>query len=824
MSDEVNLAVPFFSQRSNRVQNCVGQTVAWNTCNLTSLCMVLNYLGITDDTPDVLIEKFLEKNYKDGYTYWSSLQAACRDLYSIDKALVLYDEKSSSQDKFEHENLEKYLKAGFPIMFSFGILEKKVKKNKEDKEGVRKMSGHIAVLRGMTKNGDWILNDPWGDPANAHGLLESGDGIPGVYVARWQGADITAGKGSGDNAIISKSKIPNVCDNPPHAAMCILWSKQWSFFLRDVSGERIRFGDAAPAQTLSKIQDNLSSSLDFVLSDNGSIKLGLCLATAKGKGVYSCGPGRIIAIKNSTDIADNFILVMHSLPGNTGEKVFMLYRGLSYVELDKKIEEGIYNSENFVKTWYDQIISKIHTKAVIYDKGKGTGARHETGLPERGIAYLVPHDENVRKFAEHIEPGTMPTKKNCAKINDINNYKITDGNKILFKVKNSGTGTLETKEAEFANSNLIPQTVNDKEYFYYRAKLAQLLSGETVVFLGEDDDTISDPSGIPIETRATFKSIFLDILREVFPCIDSWGDEYDKYLDKIIDFYQEKIEQLEANGNSSEIEQLADDFITKCQLLCRKVLETPWTEQTAAFSYSDRWYKGAENGSFRGLKQVYESVYNLFQSVKSAYDFGVTWTMFEESVKYFYPANMDFFIEATSGTVLGEATNCTSVECFSGDNVFKNMDPGKILNIKNIYDKSSVVSELKRSEYIGDDDFKWLYFNYVRKREVEKFHNKFPLKDLDYVLQVPNYLWELSQKEQTKIEDNAIGNMECSKRERDENKSVIPILFGKVGKRMLKLLKKYNVPDSATEKIYFYNPVKMISYIYELHKEQADKL
>lgn len=799
MSDSINLAVPFFSQRGNRTKNRLGKTVAWETCNLTSLCMILNYLGVTDDIPDVLIKKFLEKKYKnDDYTDWSNLQAACKDIYNIDKSLVLYDYAGSVKEKFKHTNLAKHLKAGFPIMFSFGILSEK------DKCGIRKMSGHIVVLRGMTEKGDWILNDPWGDPANAHGLLNNG--IPGVYVARETNADITAGKGSGDNVIISKNEFSKVCSNPPHAAMCILWARQWSFFLRDGTGERIRFGDADLAQILSKIQNILSSSLDFVLSDNGSIKQGLSLSTAKGKSVYSCGPGRIIAIRNSTDIANNFILVMHSLPGNQREKIFMLYKGLSYVELNKKIEKGIYNSENFTKTWYDQLINKIHTKAVIYDKGKGinaTGAQHKTGLPERGVAYLVLQDNEVKKFAEHIDPDIMPKEKDCAKINDINNYKIIDGNKVSFKIKNSETGTLETKEVEFDNSNLIPQTVNDKEYFYYRAKLAQLLSGRTVVFLGEDDDTISDLSKAAIGTSSTFESIFLEVLKDVFPYINFEGAEYKNCLNKITNFYQEKIEQLQDSKNISEIEQLVNDFITKCRLLCRKVLETPWTEQTAS-SHS----------------LIYEHVYELFHNVKSVYDFGMAWSVFEESVKYFYPANMDFFIEVTSGTVLGEATNHTSIECFSIDNIFKGRNDMQILNFKNIYNKRSVVSELKKFGYIKNDDFKRLGFNYVRKSEVNDFHNKYPIKDLDCILYIQNPLKEISQKKQSNIADDAIGNMECSKEEREEIESMFAILFEN---NLLALLKKYNDIDFSKDKLYFYNPVKVISYLYELHNEQLNK-
>ena len=79
--------VPFFSQRSNRYIEG-DRSFAADTCNLTSLCMVLHYLGITDDTPDVLIRKFLAEDYKesDSYTYWKNLKQCCTDLYGVDQA------------------------------------------------------------------------------------------------------------------------------------------------------------------------------------------------------------------------------------------------------------------------------------------------------------------------------------------------------------------------------------------------------------------------------------------------------------------------------------------------------------------------------------------------------------------------------------------------------------------------------------------------------------------------------------------------------------------------------------------------------------------
>lgn len=69
-----NLAVPFFTQRDNsyiwqrKKEN--GQIwkddngnespkypMAWRSCNITSLCMILHYWGITEDTPDQMMEK-----------------------------------------------------------------------------------------------------------------------------------------------------------------------------------------------------------------------------------------------------------------------------------------------------------------------------------------------------------------------------------------------------------------------------------------------------------------------------------------------------------------------------------------------------------------------------------------------------------------------------------------------------------------------------------------------------------------------------------------------------------------------------------------------
>ena len=80
-----NLAVPFFTQRDNTYiwQQIDADTnlrkgpkypMAWRSCNITSLCMVLHYWGLTEETPDQMLEKvFAKKEWG-----WSE-EEYCRD-------------------------------------------------------------------------------------------------------------------------------------------------------------------------------------------------------------------------------------------------------------------------------------------------------------------------------------------------------------------------------------------------------------------------------------------------------------------------------------------------------------------------------------------------------------------------------------------------------------------------------------------------------------------------------------------------------------------------------------------------------------------------
>jgi hypothetical protein len=81
-----NLPVPYFSQRENKYiwkelyaedvkENSTNKIIqkegdptgvevslAFGSCNITSLCMILHYFGITGDTPDEMMRKFFDAN------------------------------------------------------------------------------------------------------------------------------------------------------------------------------------------------------------------------------------------------------------------------------------------------------------------------------------------------------------------------------------------------------------------------------------------------------------------------------------------------------------------------------------------------------------------------------------------------------------------------------------------------------------------------------------------------------------------------------------------------------------------------------------------
>lgn len=97
MSNGINLPVPYFCQWENKYiwqqrSSDTGEKLpstkkplAPITCNITSLCMILHYFGITDDSPDDMLYKIFDsEEYKnDGrFSQWRTSDYPAEDAIS----------------------------------------------------------------------------------------------------------------------------------------------------------------------------------------------------------------------------------------------------------------------------------------------------------------------------------------------------------------------------------------------------------------------------------------------------------------------------------------------------------------------------------------------------------------------------------------------------------------------------------------------------------------------------------------------------------------------------------------------------------------------
>ena len=220
MSNGINLPVPYFCQRENKYiwqqrSSDTGEKLpstkkplAPITCNITSLCMILHYFGITDDSPDDMLYKIFDsEEYKnDGrFSQWRTSDYPAEDACPgtlEDRANIAYVARTlyGLEDETEIETFasltldraKKFIQNGMPVWFSYGALT-----NSWDR-------GHIAVLRGFNDDG-FIVNDPYGNVADPDGFLKETGLKSFSYV--YENDKITSGWGTGDNSFIQTSEF-----------------------------------------------------------------------------------------------------------------------------------------------------------------------------------------------------------------------------------------------------------------------------------------------------------------------------------------------------------------------------------------------------------------------------------------------------------------------------------------------------------------------------------------------------------------------------------------------------------------------------------------
>ena len=449
-------------------------SLAWTSCNIVSLCMLLQYYGITNDTPDMMLGKFftmtgftdplsgriVEHDFRhEPHAYnsgprrlerWPLLREFAMKAYNLPGNYIIHQYRQLSI-----ADVKSQTEKGNPVMISYGIVP-----------FTAFYRGHIAVVRGFTTEDHIIINDPWGDIATPEGLLVSlfrsdPSGLEkGRFLARESHAinrtvrSNFSGLGNGDNAILRIDEFKKVVYQPLFNSMYINYPHMWSFPFNQ-RGSRFIFSSHdvnARVNTEEQVAAMLATEeiedAGYPISTDRLWHDGLHIR-GNDQPVYAIGPGRIVAAriqdvdKMPETGSNNFILIRHQQQIKRDEKkkeFYSHYLHLAPADFAARIRAGIApNISDLCETdWIDQLIEKIRPKKAyirIYQPVTNpvtpTGTVNPGIMPEtfryvnnemistnerlsnRSIIYLCPNDK-IRYHLENINPDDelAPNKMN----------------------------------------------------------------------------------------------------------------------------------------------------------------------------------------------------------------------------------------------------------------------------------------------------------------------------------------------------------------------------------------------------------------------------
>jgi hypothetical protein len=775
-----NLAVPFFSQRENtyvwkqrdsetdlELPDGKHVSMAYCSCNITSLCMILHYFGITEDSPDDMMRKVFEIYFKkwaqeedneSNGTGTNRLLSAgnmgkvAHTIYGVSADII----KAYYGSVMTPDLSKKYIAAGYPVWFSYGALS-------------HTKSGHIAVLRGFTPEGDVIVNDPWGDAADPYGFLKT-DGLPGYYYRAGTGTNMYSwGLGTGDNCIIKKSEFAKIIKNPLHQSLVIAPPKLWDFPVKTGLQKAITDAEEQDAVKACFDRENWSVRLDsehvmvkngFPLCENGKWHDGIHIKGSESEPVYPVGPGRLVAVRNAgipeKKDADsyNFVLIRHNVPGeesSSDTKFYSCYMHLGPVAIRQRLmerfsfaseQQNVHQNEN--RDWLDQIIDHLlPKKALVYIEGTSTGndslslpvfkkdlISKITTVKDRELVYLCPLDNRNKELLETIDENENSAQlaQLYSMINDSETYTYhTPAGtwyRIFTKVKRAGDEEYEWEDGFVKAADIIPQALNIKEYVYYRRKLVSLLKGETVVFNDEDTDS-SAVEKAPVR-KERWQSILDKQIRLTFPFVTA-GSTSQVAFTAVKNHYEDELISIKGTAGEQKLKEAVwNDIVARLTSLSSALLGYPWQQVDEPFKMKDGWVTQ--------MKDVWGYLYKKMFPEK---DGEAGWKIFESEISTYCPRNVDYHIEMNTITPAGtfgryKGTEQIHVELFSDEPLIKDREVDRSDSWRQIkekdsskyFDKKTTVKLFSDAGIFDSSYFSYIANDLIRPFELGKFYSE----------------------------------------------------------------------------------------------------
>lgn len=471
--------------------------------------MILHYWGITKETPNEMIERIY------GNQEWfrdEGGQAALESWKNLRKIAEFYIKEHTEGDDsnykiiggeegscFSMGLLEKKIQSGYPVMVSTGLA------SVIDDNNTYKKDGHIVVVRGITDNGDIILNDPFGIPVNNDNEIKPLGVEPENLgkIAGWYYNSEAAS--TGDNIIIKREDFNNVYRDSSEKFICIegpLW--------QEPGGKENDFSNSYPIKA------------------NNMWHNGIHLESAHG--FYSIGCGRLVAARNS-DVeghgSSSFALIKYQLPGEKIKYFYALYMHLQKIDLKQELRDFFLKnngrvSDNLRNTWYEQIFNSLLPNYMIMNYK----------LPERldpvdeenyKVIYKATIDENTYKLSptkeladlsnlggnlsKHLKVYLIPPDGRLKNLCEIDNYRSLDKLRFMVETRNTKLedsenyyyfylGTSDNRQLCCCKGGKAGATdkdvfasyyhVNEASYKYYIDCIYNLYTGNTVIFKKTD--------------------------------------------------------------------------------------------------------------------------------------------------------------------------------------------------------------------------------------------------------------------------------------------------------------------------------------------------